>query len=53
MLIWVGTVWRRPKAGTLTIECGGERIVRYEIDELQYQDMPRPIRPVRPGNSDI
>lgn len=24
------------------IECGGERIARYGIDERQYQDVPRP-----------
>ncbi len=30
------------KGRTLNIECGGERIASYEIDERQYQDVPRP-----------
>jgi len=35
-------VWTKLKGRTLSIECGGERIARYEIDERQYQDVPRP-----------
>jgi transposase len=34
-------VWTKLKGRTLSIECGGERIARYEIDERQYQDVPR------------
>jgi hypothetical protein len=30
------------KERTLTIEFGSERIGRYEIDDRQYQDVPRP-----------
>lgn len=35
-------VWTKLKGRTLSIESGGERIARYEIDERQYQDVPRP-----------
>jgi len=35
-------VWTKLKGRTLSIECGGERIARYEIEERQYQDVPRP-----------
>jgi len=35
-------VWTKLKGRTLSIECGGERIARYGIDERQYQDVPRP-----------
>jgi transposase len=35
-------VWTKLKGRTLSIECGGERIARYVIDERQYQDVPRP-----------
>jgi len=35
-------VWTKLKGRTLSIECGGERIARYQIDERQYQDVPRP-----------
>ncbi|MBI5969012.1 MAG: hypothetical protein HY882_14290 [Deltaproteobacteria bacterium] len=37
-------VWTKLKGRTLSIECGGERIARYEINERQYQDVPRPRR---------
>jgi putative transposase len=37
-------VWRKLKGRTLSIECGGERVGRYEIEERQYQDVPRPQR---------
>jgi len=35
-------VWTKLKGRTLSIECGGEKIGRYEIEERQYQDIPRP-----------
>jgi len=35
-------VWTKLKGRALSIESGGERIARYEIDERQYQDVPRP-----------
>jgi hypothetical protein len=35
-------IWTKLKGRTLSVECGGERIARYEIDERQYQDVPRP-----------
>ena len=30
------------KGRVLSIECGGERIARYEIDQRQYQEVPKP-----------
>jgi len=35
-------VWAKLKGRTLSVESGGERIARYEIDDRQYEDVPRP-----------
>jgi len=39
---YINRRWTKLKKGTLSIERWVERIARYEIDERQYQDVPRP-----------